>query len=394
MNNEIEWLVGVDHDELLKLRFDRFRSIELSKTLLQEKCSKTNIQLTDAVINEKAKGLSSAIDSALNYWDIKGQSLNARILSRYYSLLQLTIAEEVSAITNNNGLKEIQKHTEQGHGLTTFSQDYNDNILNNYYCYIRHDGHFYHYLKHLNISNLETITHIKKIDKVDDESRFHLVSLADLFRRIPELNTVLEEYTGEVPLSLHFGYDSSSNYAVEEKLREEYTKKTGTFIIDVPKRETSKITTYVEIYTSSQKMNIEYLKKIDTPFDDFKLIKKNKDEEGYISCSFIHDNTGIWWDHIPHYKSSYSATTYIVPLLKEVNDPIAINYMLLYTLSIIVRYLPDMWYEIVQGKYANIGRLIDYYISIYDHVIPHQMLERITGKKLYLSFPGGFDSPV
>nr|WP_289844095.1 YaaC family protein [Treponema denticola] len=84
----------------------------------------------------------------------------------------------------------------------------------------------------------------------------------------------------------------------------------------------------------------------------------------------------------------------MVPLLKEVNDPIAINYMLLYTLSIIVRYLPDMWYEIVQGKYANIGRLIDYYISIYDHVIPHQMLERITGKKLYLSFPGGFDSPV
>ena len=105
MNNEIEWLVGVDHDELLKLRFDRFRSIELSKTLLQEKCSKTNIQLTDAVINEKAKGLSSAIDSALNYWDIKGQSLNARILSRYYSLLQLTIAEEVSANSKTHGTR-------------------------------------------------------------------------------------------------------------------------------------------------------------------------------------------------------------------------------------------------------------------------------------------------
>lgn len=394
MDNEIEWLVGVDHDELLKLRFDRFRSIELSKKLLQDKCNKSHVELPDTVLNEKAKGLSSAIDSALNYWDIKGQSLNARILSRYYSLLQLTIAEEVAAITNTNSLKEIQKHTEQGHGLTTFSKNVNDNILDDYCCYIRHDGHFYHYLKHLNINRLDSITRIQKIVKNDDESSLYLVSLSDLFRRIPELNSIIEEYTGGVPLSLHFSYDSSSNYEVEHKLREEQTKKTGKFVLETPKSEDPKVITYVQIHSSSPKMNIEYLEKLDTPFTDFKLIEKSKSEDCYISCSFLHDNTGIWWNHIPHYKSSYSATSYIVPLLKEINDPIVINYMLLYTLSIIVRYLPDMWYEIVQGKYANIGRLIDYYISIYDHVIPHQMLERITKKKLHLCLPGGFDSPV
>lgn len=394
MNNEIERLVGFDHDELLKLRFDRFRSIELSKKLLRDKCNNSNIELSDMIINEKAKGLSSAIDSALNYWDIQGQSLNARILSRYYSLLQLTIAEEVAAITNNNSLKEIQKHTEQGHGLTTFSKSSNDNFLDAYCCYIRHDGHFYHYLKHLNINKLEEITHVQKITKYDDELSVYLVSLADLFRRIPELSSIIEEYTGEVPLSLHFGYDSSSNWDVEHRLREEQTKKTGKLVFETPKSDSPEVITHVQIYPSSPKMNVKYLETLDTPFTDFKVIEKSKSEESYISCSFSHKNTGIWWDYIPHYKSSYSATSYIVPLLKGIDDPITINYMLLYTLSIIVRYLPDMWYEIVQGKYSHIGRLIDYYISIYDHVIPHQMLERVTGKKLHLCMPGGFDSPI
>ena len=130
MRNNCEHLVGVDYDELLKLRFERFRSIELSKKLLKEKCKNHNISLTEDVIYEKAKGLSSAIDSALNFWNIKGQNLNARILSRYYSLLQLTIAEEVASVETNADLKQVQKHTEQGHGLTTFSTNKTGDILN------------------------------------------------------------------------------------------------------------------------------------------------------------------------------------------------------------------------------------------------------------------------
>ena len=50
MNNEIEWLVGVDHDELLKLRFDRkFRFLYILDTIhqvigkLKKNCMK-NIQ--------------------------------------------------------------------------------------------------------------------------------------------------------------------------------------------------------------------------------------------------------------------------------------------------------------------------------------------------------------
>lgn len=97
---------------------------------------------------------------------------------------------------------------------------------------------------------------------------------------------------------------------------------------------------------------------------------------------------------IKHYKSDYCPTSYIIPLFDKIQDPIIINYVLMYTLSIIVRYLPNIWYEITSGKYDNIGSLIEYYISIFDHVIPLQMLERITDKEIFISMPGGLDAPV
>lgn len=394
MRNNCEHLVGVDYDELLKLRFERFRSIELSKKLLKEKCKNHNISLTEDVIYEKAKGLSSAIDSALNFWNIKGQNLNARILSRYYSLLQLTIAEEVASVETNADLKQVQKHTEQGHGLTTFSTNKTGDILNDYCCYIRQDGHFYNYLKFLNVEDVASFSSGKKIKQVDDTNQKLLISLSDLFCRIPELQTVIEDYTGLLPLVLHFGYDSIVTARNEEKIRDRILNETGKLVVEIPKENCSKINTFVSIYPSSDNMTLEYIRSLDTPFTDFEMIEDSNISGKYISCKFLHDNRGVWWDYISAYKSNYTPTSYIVPLFGKINDIILLNYMLLYTLSIIVRYLPDMWYEISNGKYNNIGRLIDYYISIYDHVIPHQMLERITEKVLHISMPGGFDSLV
>lgn len=116
MRENYEWFVGTNADELIRLRFLRLKSVEISRKLIIEKCEKANVNLNENIIHEKAKGLSSTIESALNYWNINENSLNARILSRYYALLQLTIAEEVASIKNNSNLKEAQKHTEQGHG--------------------------------------------------------------------------------------------------------------------------------------------------------------------------------------------------------------------------------------------------------------------------------------
>jgi hypothetical protein len=73
---------------------------------------------------------------------------------------------------------------------------------------------------------------------------------------------------------------------------------------------------------------------------------------------------------------------FICPVHKCIQDPIAINFILLYGLSIIVRYYPLFWYEISSGALNQYYSLIEYYLSIFDQVILEKMLERITGKSL------------
>ncbi|MDA3810127.1 MAG: hypothetical protein PF518_07295 [Spirochaetaceae bacterium] len=394
MREDIEWLVGTDHDELLRLRFSRLKSPEICQRLLEEKCKRKGVSLDESVLKEKAKGLSSAIESALNYWKIKEDSLNTRVLSRYYAFLQFTIAEQVASVNNTGDLKEAQKHTEQGHGLSTVNRYTGENFLDNYYCYFRGDGHFYYYLQQIGYDKNEEFFVSRRLKSSDELENEPTVSLADLFRRIPELQGVIEEYIGQCPLVLDIGYDSIREHAKTESRREKYAKDTGTFQFQAPPETDPVITTNVAIYPVSEKMDVKFLEGLTTPFTNFIESRDELNDQDFISCDFVHPNQGLWWNSIKTYKSSYSPTSLIIPLFDKISDPIIINYALMYTLSIIVRYLPDVWYEMTAGKMNNIGNLVDYYISVFDHTVPHLILERITGKVLHISSPGSLEAPV
>jgi hypothetical protein len=68
--------------------------------------------------------------------------------------------------------------------------------------------------------------------------------------------------------------------------------------------------------------------------------------------------------------------------------------MLLHGLSITVRYLPDLWYEIQSGEMDHIGSLNEYYLSIIGHVVPLEMLQRIAGERIQVSMPGSLSGSV
>ncbi|MBD3339791.1 MAG: hypothetical protein GF353_11820 [Candidatus Lokiarchaeota archaeon] len=392
MKKEIERFVTTDPDELLKIRFSRFRSPEIAKKLLLDKCNQKDISVNQDLINEKAKGLSSIIDSALSYFQIKEQSLNARILSRYYALLQFTIAEEVASIENTVDLKVAQKYTEKGHGLNTLNQYIDSNFLDNFFCYFRNLGHFYHYLQQAGYSKDENLFIAERLKQNENISNEHLLSLSDLFRRIPELQNIIEEYTDKCPLVLHFGRDSTEVNEKYNERRELSPNITNTSPTTVTPQNNEKVKTFIAIYPSSERMTIEYLRELKTPFSNFKIKNDTISDSEYVTCEFHHSNEGSWWNSIKYYKSSFCPTSYIIPIFDKINDPIVINFALMYSLSILVRYLPNIWCEITVGKLSKIGNLIDYYLSVFDHVIPKQMYERITGKSIHISMPGGWDA--
>ena len=137
-------------DEIVLLRLNRLKSINLCEKVIKSKFKSAGIEYDDKICKLKAKGLSSAIESALGYWESNSKSLNSRVLSRYYFMLQLTIAEQVSNIHNKDDLAKIQKHTEQGHGLGVI-RDVSKSFPNNYFTFSLKSGHFYSYVKSLGL---------------------------------------------------------------------------------------------------------------------------------------------------------------------------------------------------------------------------------------------------
>lgn len=379
-------------DEIVWLRFNRFKSVKLCEDLIRKKLIKSpNPLITENIIKSKATGLSSAIESAIGYWDVNPRSLNAKILSRYYFLLQMTIAEQVSSVKNIDDLKVVQKHTENGHGLGTIIQPKIDFPFN-YFTFAIRSGHFYSYAKYLGINTKKFDFEKRPRNFSDIIDKTKIINLVDLFRRIPELSNVIEEYINEPPLCFHIGYSQAENHPGLDEMKE-HIQKTGQLLFESPIT-SSEQTSYLEIYSESELVTPEYLKSLDLPMIDFKVKTDSYSHERSIISKFVHPSDKYWHQYIKTYHSSYAPSSYIVPLWGEISDSVVINFILLYTLSIIVRYLPDLWYRTNMGDLDHIGSLIEYYVSIVDHVLPLKMLERITEANISIHQPGSIFGPI
>lgn len=373
-------------DEIVRLRLNRLKSTRLCEKLIRDKLTVfPNEDITENIIKSKAIGLSSAIDSALGYLELKPSSLNAKVLSRYYLMMQLTIAEQVGSVKNTFDLEAVQKHTKYGHGLSTISKPHSK-FPEDFYTYAVRSGHFYIYCKSLGIETNKYDFAKKPKNFKEIEKENNIISISDLFRRIPELKGVIEEYLNLPPLSFHIGH-SFINTERGLANMEGNMDRTGEFTLELPKNSETE-TTVIDIYSNSTSITLDYIKSLNTPFTNFRYRTDSYDNKKILICDYQHPNDKYWHEYLNTYQSSYSNMSYTVPLWETIEDNIIVNYILLYTLSIIVRYMPDLWYRINSGDLDHIGSLIDYYISVSDHVLPKQMLERITDKNISIHQPG------
>lgn len=185
--DRVEHLVADDHNELVWLRFKRLTNSKLCEHLLSEKQSRFEVSFDREIIQRKAIGLASVIDSGLGYWEQNKSRLNSWVLSRYYALLQMTIAEQVASIKNNDDLSSVQRHTEDGHGLNIYNKASNS-FPSDFLVYVRQSGHFSSYGKSLNIpiNNFGFKSKIKNLDNIPDPSL--LISIKDLLEEFLNYN--------------------------------------------------------------------------------------------------------------------------------------------------------------------------------------------------------------
>ena len=182
-DKDYEYYVADNVKELLQIRIKRLQDEKICKGVLKDKANTSNVE--NEIIDKKAKGLSSAVKSSLGFWQQETTSLNSWVLSRYYALLQITIAEQVSALDNEKDLLQIQKATAQGHGISTVLV--NENDIRTFSIYLRTNGYFKTYLEHLGYKNNKHLLEISpsKMPEKIEENKDNIISLFDLFRRLP-----------------------------------------------------------------------------------------------------------------------------------------------------------------------------------------------------------------
>jgi hypothetical protein len=144
---------------------------------------------------------------------------------------------------------------------------------------------------------------------VDDQAR--LVSLADLLRRIPELQLLIEETLGREPLSFHIAYADQNDVERSERMQQ-HTAQTGEMVFDVPIT-TPERTTYISILPHGQKLTADFLNSLGLPLKNIRLTADENDRSHYFVGDFTHPSEKVWWEYIETYKSGYSGTSLIVP---------------------------------------------------------------------------------
>jgi len=378
----VERLVAENVPEAVWLRLRRLTSPVLCSRILARRGS-TDVEST-------GQEIAWAVRSALGYWQSGAHALNAKVLTRYYALLQISIAEELSSPTSGANLLSIQRRTEYGgHGLTTIvDPNPTEKFPFNYYIACLKNGHFYPYCKHLglDLSQYAFERRPRNWSDLDETNKARLISLTDLFRRVPELQPLLDECLGSLQLSLHVG-GSSKNMDERFKRSQEHMRKTGELVFDVPPPGDT-VTTHVSIYPHDTKIDLAYLISLNLPFRNIQPTVNKAFKSAYFESEISHPKDRNWGECAELYKSGYSGTSFIVPFWSGISDAFVIHFMILYALSIVVRYLASLWHEIEDGPLDHIRALIEHYLSIVDNVIAHLAVERITGRRLLVTPPG------
>ena len=95
---------------------------------------------------------------------------------------------------------------------------------------------------------------------------------------------------------------------------------------------------------------------------------------------------------VKQHRSPFTATSYIMPIFGSVNEYRCITVVILYALSILVRYRPSIWLEVVSGKHENYLALTEEFLSVYERLAPQQFLEALLDKSLNVVQPGSLFS--
>jgi len=366
-----------------------WQSHNVAERHIRDRARQLNAHPNESLIETKATALAYCIRTAREYLhETEGQPTSG-VVARYYGCLWLPSAILVSDPTNDVTLERLERFTTFGHGLASvINQD--AAFPDNEFIFLKPSGFFRHFLAGTGLTKeqINSMVIPQRVDdfsSVDESNKPKLITLVELFARIPELKHIFEYVTEKPALCFrigHFSLNQSENFDDATK-----SAKPG-----YPPPFPQRIRPYTWLWLpDSLAYDEAHIVSFGPPLQEMQ-IREHVLAKGW-SGKLPHPVGARWYDHIDTYRTTISGNTWVRPIM-AIKSVFPMHLMLLYILSILARYRPAIWREILEGKQDQYSALIDAYLAIFDRVGPELALRLILGRPVAIITPGSLFAPA
>lgn len=356
--------------EAIWLRLRQLESVRLSRKLIQQRAAQAGVALDEPTLVSKSEGIAFALRNASDYYNAsQTRNVSQRILNLYYGTMAFAFTEMLAAPRGPLTLDEIENSTKKGHGLYTLdgvTSDLKDLVVG-----VKRSGFFSYWLTTLGTETAwmpaDVTKAIEGLAKVPPDS---WSTLEGLFARIPEISDLFVEIFDSPVMWLNPNYDMGANRNGLSFSSEFQPGRTYGVFTDVSGRQTK-----------------EDVASYPAPLSEIQRVGSEGSERRF-KAAVDHALGGSWWDVLDMHGSPFVRGAMIRPIFRDVKQYRTISFVLLYALSIVVRYRPSVWRRVQEGDLDHMRVLIEAFLSVVERVLPEQFLKSITGSRIYVAQPG------
>jgi len=351
--------------EAVWLRLRQLHSVKLAERVIANRGEQGSGILGSEVVASKAAGVAFALRNASDYYSAsEARNLSQRVLNLYYGSMAFAFAEMLAMPSGPDSLTQIENVTKQGHGLYTLDGATSD--LKDIAVGIIRSGFFTSWLTTL--GQEVSWTPQKKPKSFADVATFpqdSWLTLEQLFARIPEISDLFQDVFDSPTLWLEPSYDSSANQAGFQLMAKAPVSRTYGLLTDI-----------------SGQLTKEDIAQFPGPFSEIKQVG-SRGKARRFRVAVDHDGHKVWWNALDLHSSPLGPTAIIKPIFHGLGTYRAICLVLLYALSIIVRYRPSVWRRVQEGDLDHMRALIEAFLAVVVRVLPEHFLASVSGEKVF-----------
>lgn len=375
-------LISESPIEQIWTQLSMWESRALALKLIMERAERADVLIGREKAEAKALALSYCLRNARENLREPRQTLTLKTVANYYGCMWFASAIVAADPANDVDLPQLERFTKKGHGLGNFV-DPDKAFPANEYVYVKEGGFYPEFLRASAI-DASRIALRKAPVRGGPDGEDRSVGMMALFARVPELADAYRYVTGEWPFNFRF-FHSSRNMGEDV----DDAQRAGPLSAVIPKR--ARDYTWLGLGTTLA-IPRDHLITHGPPLTelDIKTYAGSTHWEGKWPTTV----GGHWWETLKTYKSAMCGQSWIKPLFGEVQEPFSIHLVLLYQLSILARYRPAVWREIIEGDEDQYQVLFTGYDQVVTRILPELALRRIYDRHVHITQPGSWSAPL